>query len=46
VAASEVTGMLRRMGLLQRAGSVLAGQENLTRNAVDFARAALMAWPR
>ena len=45
-AASEVTGMLRRMGSLQRAGSALAGQENLTRNAVDFARAALMAWPR
>ena len=45
-AASEVTGMLRRMGLLRRAGSVLAGQESLTRNAVDFARAALMAWPR
>ena len=45
-AASEVTGMLRRMGSLQRAGSVLAGQENPTRTAVDFARAALMAWPR
>jgi hypothetical protein len=46
VAAPEVTGILRGMGWLRRAGSVLAGQENLTRNAVDFARAALMAWPR
>ena len=45
-AASEVTDMLRRMGLLQRAGSGLDRQEYLTRNAVDFARAALMAWPR
>jgi len=45
-ATSEVTDMLGRMGLLQRAGSALDGQEYPTRNAVDFARAALMAWPR
>ena len=44
-ATSEVTDMLRRMGLLPRAGSARDGQEYPTRNAVDFARAALTAWP-
>jgi Plasmid pRiA4b ORF-3-like protein len=44
-ATSEVTDMLRRMGLLQRGGSVLDRREWPTRNAVDFARAALTAWP-
>ncbi|HZE18115.1 MAG TPA: hypothetical protein VE197_21810, partial [Mycobacterium sp.] len=45
-ATSEVRDMLRRMGLLQRGGSVLDRRELPTRNAVDFARAALTAWPR
>ena len=45
-ATSEVRDMLRRMGLLQRGGSVLDRREWPTRNAVDFARAALTAWPR
>ncbi|HET9876814.1 MAG TPA: hypothetical protein VFQ37_13780 [Mycobacterium sp.] len=42
---SEVTDMLRRMAVLQRAGSTLDPPEH-PRSAVDFARAALTAWPR
>ena len=45
-ATSEVRDMLRRMGLLQRGGSVLDRREWPARNAIDFARAALTAWPR
>jgi hypothetical protein len=45
-ATFEVRDMLRRMGLLQRGGSVLNRRDWPTRNALDFARAALMAWPR
>jgi hypothetical protein len=45
-AASEVTGMLRRMGLLQPEGSGLRARERPTKHAIDFARAALTAWPR
>lgn len=45
-ATSEIKDTLRRMDLLQRSGSALNGQECPTRNAVDFARAALTAWPQ
>ena len=45
-ATSEVQDTLRRMGLLQRGRSVLDHDDGPTRNAVDFARAALTAWPR
>lgn len=44
-ATSDVKDTLRRLGLLQRAGSGPDRREPPTRNAVDFARAALTAWP-
>ena len=44
-AASDVKHTLRRLGLLRRAGSGPDRWEQPTRNAVDFARAALTAWP-
>ncbi|MBS4729748.1 plasmid pRiA4b ORF-3 family protein [Mycobacterium sp. SM1] len=43
---SEVAATLRRMGLLRRGGSALDQPERPTRTAVEFARAALTAWPR
>lgn len=45
-AVSDVKDTLRRLGLLRRAGSGPDRWEQPTRSAVDFARAALMAWPR
>lgn len=45
-AAFEVKDTLRRMGMLQRERSILDGRESPTRNAVDFARAALTTWAR
>ena len=45
-ATSEIKDTLRRIGLVQRVGSGLDLRELPTRNAVDFARAALTAWPR
>jgi hypothetical protein len=45
-ATSEVKATLRRMGLLQRRGSGLSEREWPNRNAIGFARAALMTWPR
>jgi hypothetical protein len=44
-ATFDVKDTLRRLGLLRRAGSGLDRWEQPTRNAVDFARAALAAWP-
>lgn len=45
-ATSEVRATMRSMGLLQRDGSALDRREGPTKGAVDFARAALTAWPR
>lgn len=44
-AAYDVKDTLRRLGLLRRTGSGPDRWEQPTRNAVDFARAALTAWP-
>jgi hypothetical protein len=43
-ATSEVAGMLRLMSLFRREESLLDQHDWPTRNAVDFARAALTAW--
>jgi hypothetical protein len=42
----EVKDTLRRLGLLQRVGSGLDRREQPNSSAVEFARAALTAWPR
>lgn len=45
-ATSEVKDTLHRMGLMQRGGPGLDQREWPTKDAVNFARAALKAWPR